>query len=388
MSHHKRKNQSVRADQRAAAASRVALEERHEERFVDRSDRASWVTFGPNLTEPRHRWLPYRQGLARALVDAFLAEAELAKLPVLDPFAGTGTVPLAVAQRGRTGIGVEVVAALALAARLKATTPTGAIPTLPPIPPGVTLADWARPFTHPLHKACALATAARTVGGDGRTRRGPTSLDAIALDAWRDIVQDARTPVPGTVRILHADARALPLADGSIGGVLTSPPYLSRYDYVRIAEPLTLVHDAWHTSADRRAARERQVSSHPRAHARRWSTAPHAAVSEVQALLAGAGEPKLAGVVRSYFDDLATSLAELARVLAPGAPAWIVVAGASLKRIYVPADLILAELAQDTGLELESIDFTRTLGDIERLLGAREAVTPRESIIRLRKSAW
>ena len=38
--------------------------------------------------------------------------------------------------------------------------------------------------------------------------------------------------------MIVGDARALPLADGCVGGVLTSPPYLSRYDYSRITGAL------------------------------------------------------------------------------------------------------------------------------------------------------
>lgn len=42
-----------------------------------------------------------------------------------------------------------------------------------------------------------------------------------------------RRPAPESLRLESADARALPLPDGSIDVVMTSPPYLQAIDYMR-----------------------------------------------------------------------------------------------------------------------------------------------------------
>jgi len=100
--------------------------------------------------------------------------------------------------------------------------------------------------------------------------------------------------------------------------------------------------------------------------------------------LRAAGQGKLAGVVRSYFEDMAQVLGECARVLRPGAPLVLVVAGARLKQVYVPADLCLAEICEGAGLEVEELLETRTFGPGRRL-GAIDGVAPREMVLSARK---
>jgi hypothetical protein len=52
------------------------------------------------------------------------------------------------------------------------------------------------------------------------------------------IAEDRARPLAASATMVVGDARFLPLVDGCIGGVLTSPPYLSRYDYSRITSVL------------------------------------------------------------------------------------------------------------------------------------------------------
>jgi len=92
-----------------------------------------------------------------------------------------------------------------------------------------------------------------------------------------------------------------------------------------------------------------------------------------------------AAVVRNYFGDLARIVSEMRRVLRPGAPCWIVIGGADLDREYIPADLICAEQAQAAGFELEMVTEARKLRFQPRRLGALVEISPRESIVRLRR---
>jgi hypothetical protein len=101
--------------------------------------------------------------------------------------------------------------------------------------------------------------------------------------------------------------------------------------------------------------------------------------------LRAADEPKLAGVVRSYFEDLTAALGEMARVLRPGAPCWLVVGGARLKDVYIPADLLLAELAEGAGLFADEVRVARRLTPAGRKLGRLPDVAPREVVVVMRK---
>lgn len=71
-------------------------------------------------------------------------------------------------------------------------------------------------------------------------------------------------------------------------------------------------------------------------------------------------------------------------MLTPGAPAWIVVAGADFQHVYVPADLALAELAAERGFEVERVVEARRLRRTFRRLGEIQ-VAPREVVLMLRR---
>ncbi len=81
-----------------------------------------------------------------------------------------------------------------------------------------------------------------------------------------------------------------------------------------------------------------------------------------------------------------TVISELARVMRPGAPGQIVIGGAFVDDIYFPADLIVAELAEQAGFEIEGVAVARTLAHSGgRRLGNLARVLPRESLLALRR---
>ncbi len=368
------KNPKVRAKQRAAAEQRQTLERRWISRRSDAPELSRLVTFSGNLEQARHRWLPYRQGLSKGLVDLFLAESGLVEGPLLDPFSGSGTVPLAAAQADHHGIGIDAVAALVYLARMKGA-PRQNVPELPG-PDGPDEFDsWAERLTHPLHHTALLAAAARTVSGSGKQRQTTDSPHQLMTQVLAMMSQDLETTCPGPLSMIVGDARRLPLPDNSVGGILTSPPYLARYDYARINETISRLHGhspAALIRAHRDGPGGRQLPGHP-------------AVEEAVQQLQDQAHRKQAGVVRGYFEDLARFIAELARVMAPGAPAWIVIGGAFLKKVYIPADLILAEQAQTVGLSVEEVLVARRLSTMGRSLGSMGPVDSREAILILRK---
>ena len=77
-------------------------------------------------------------------------------------------------------------------------------------------------------------------------------------------------------------------------------------------------------------------------------------------------------------------MAECRRVLKPGGVAWMVVGGARLKDIYVPSDLILAEIAECAGFSVDALHVARRLIDSGRKLGRLHNVSPRETVVVLR----
>ena len=91
----------------ASVSLRQALQDRYHSRMsVGAGLTRSLVSYQGNKTEPGLRWMKYKEGFTRKLVEAFVGES--APESVLDPFAGIGTAPLTAAGLGAHGVGIEI----------------------------------------------------------------------------------------------------------------------------------------------------------------------------------------------------------------------------------------------------------------------------------------
>src|SRR5262245_61701664 len=65
-------------------------------------------TFVDNMTLPVHRWFRYSAGFSAEWVEQLLKDWKLGSNHlILDPFAGSGTVPIACENLGLESVGVE-----------------------------------------------------------------------------------------------------------------------------------------------------------------------------------------------------------------------------------------------------------------------------------------
>ena len=84
-----------------SVSERRALHKRFEERLsVNPSLTRKAVSYQGNRDAPGFRWMKYKEGFSRELVERLIADAQ--PRSVLDPFSGIGTTP---ANRGRHGAG-------------------------------------------------------------------------------------------------------------------------------------------------------------------------------------------------------------------------------------------------------------------------------------------
>ncbi|RMF85130.1 MAG: hypothetical protein D6744_01925, partial [Planctomycetota bacterium] len=371
---------------RTPTAAREALERRWRERIVATPALAELVTGASLADEPYHRWLRYKQAYAPKLVRVFLARAvglEADEAPLLDPFAGAGTLPIECARRGLAAIGVEALDALVFLANARHAT---ACPDPPRLDGCVTWEQFAARLHEPIHQAALICARARQYDRDGRPLAHPRPLAELFRRVWAEIVADCRRPLAARVDVRQGDARVLAdVPDASVGGVLTSPPYLSRHDYTRVTRPHEQTHAFWYEATPIGKRRAAQVPAHPAASPRQRTQEMPPAVAEICEAYAIEGAFRLADVVRSYFDDMFQSLRSAARVLRAGRPLWLVVGGARLRGVYIPADLILAEYAAEAGFEVLGVRHARDLIRGGRRLGAIERVTPREVVIVMRR---
>ncbi|MCP4591101.1 MAG: hypothetical protein GY842_10175 [bacterium] len=371
-----------------ATDAREALERRWHPRLTLERQLAAWVTAGGTRGEPFHRWTRYRQGFSPKLVRHFLRAAESMPPkptagPLLDPFAGSGTFTLECARRNVSALGVEALASLAFLSTVTAAT------DLPPLPDLADCSSWetvADRLTLPLHRAALMLAVASRHTATGKPDPQAPPLSAALDSTLAMIAEDLRVPLPRLNPVQQGDARRLKeIESASIGGVLTSPPYLSRYDYTRAQRPLEQVYAHWYADRSPNQRRSDQMAAHPGASSRRTAASPpHPSVVECVGALVAGGEEKLSVVVQAYFQDLAEVLTACRRVLRTSAPCWIVIGGARLKGVYVPADLILAEMAESHGFAVVDIHVARRLIPSGRKLGNLTNVAPRESIVVLR----
>ena len=195
-------------------------------------------------------------------------------------------------------------------------------------------------------------------------------------------------PIPATSCL--GDARALPLPTESVDAVLTSPPYPNRHDYSRVFHiGLLLIGES---ESAVKELRRRSLRSHVEAKASEaWYTRlldfrTPSILSSVLEFLQSDADPRIERMVRGYFEDMFLSLQEVYRVLRPGGRAALVVGNVRHAGKIVPVDEVLANLAVQVGLELDTVWVMRLRGNSAQQMGRYGKEPSRESVVLLSKA--
>jgi SAM-dependent methyltransferase len=171
------------------------------------------------------------------------------------------------------------------------------------------------------------------------------------LQAARMVVE--HVPFSGVVTapkamIRRGDARSLPLGDGSVDVVITSPPYLNAIDYMR-CNKFSLI---WmgHRIPDLRELRSRNIGTEVSANAgQEWLEKVTATAGNVGHL--PARERRM--LVR-YVWDMNEVMSEIARVLAPDGRCIMVIGDCTMRGVFVRNSQILRRLGHRHGLRTVS----------------------------------
>lgn len=155
-----------------------------------------------------------------------------------------------------------------------------------------------------------------------------------------------RGPAP---RVRLGDARHLPVGDGSIDLVVTSPPYLNAIDYIRCSK-FSLVWMGYRIPYLRELRAQSVGAEAARDHVRNDQ--------EIQNIVAALNlKPGLStrdqSVLTHYIEDMRRAIREVARVLAPGGKAVYVVGENTVRGTYIRNSRIVAEVARLCGLGLK-----------------------------------
>jgi hypothetical protein len=151
------------------------------------------------------------------------------------------------------------------------------------------------------------------------------------------------------VSVRRGDARHLPLPNSCIDVVITSPPYLNAIDYLR-GHKFSLVWMGYSVDA-LREVRASNIGTEAGGGADADGTNLEAALRSMGKVDALA--PRFRSMLVRYLEDMDRTMKEVARVLAPGGRAILVVGDCTMRDVYVSNSRGIAALGQRHRLELD-----------------------------------
>ena len=381
---------------------------------------------------PRHRWFYFPHSYSYRLVNRILDHWQLPDGSlVADNFAGAGTTLLAARERRLAVLGFDVSPLAITVANAKVASYdvadlarglqnilNGGVVDPPEVPARLSRAFTGRElreiFTivggiqslpeEPrrfflVALLCAMGGFSRAVpdGGWFRWRTWPDRSTEIR-DAFKsraslmiDDVQELNWPdTDDPAPVQAADARALPLAPASVDALITSPPYANRHDYSRVFHIALLLLGCAESEVTK--LRHRSIRSHVEAkppsgwRVRRLAQyQPPPLLTEVLQALPPDLDPRIARLLRGYFQDIYLSFVEVTRALRPGGRAAYVLGNVRHAGVMVPVDEVAAQIAPQAGLSFDAGWVMRFRGNAAQQMGRYGREPSRESVVLLAK---
>jgi len=219
------------------------------------------------------------------------------------------------------------------------------------------------------------------------------ALERKVLDAERDLFlieqlgwhKNWRVPVA-----VQGDARQMPTAllQSSYTALITSPPYLNRYDYTR-SYALELCFAFVRNFQELKALRCSILRSHIESRVQPDERPRHPAVQEVLQALEQRRQrlnnPRIPAMIAGYFVDMEQVIQEWARILAPNAWVVVVIDNVRFDGEIIPVDLILCDMAEQLSFDIEAIWIARYKGNSSQQMKKYGHVPVRESVLIWRK---
>lgn len=399
--------------------------------FRTRLEWRKWVVPELLRERPVHRWLVFPHSFTDDIIRALAKEWNLgAQDKILDPFAGAGTTVLAAKQLGipATGCDLSPLATLASGVKVAQYDPdalarcwrklekcirvrnaNGEARTYPDLVraalPGKKLATF-----HGAKAAISDLDASETAkaffslallgqipkysnavptGGwlSWQPNRRPVArLSADLADAVDEMLTDLRglsEPTNQRWAARMADARSLPVKNGSVSAIITSPPYPNRHDYTRVfGVELMFGFLDWEGT---RSLRYQMMHSHPEARPDRPPSQeysePRLITDAIRQVARHDERERLVAMLHGYFLDLYLALREMARALKVGGKAALVLGNAQYDGIPIEVDKATALIGRQVGLRCTEIRVVRQRGNSAQQMKLHGRSPARESVV-------
>ena len=422
--------------QSGVTTDRESLERRFRPTFRICTELRRLVTYVPNKKLPVYNWFKYKEGFSRDLVIKLLQHWHIPRTDyILDPFAGSGTTLLAGQELAYHTVGIDVLPIAVYVAKTKLhhwnrlDELSRAIDQLMRMSykrphhhfPDVRIIDKAftpktqteimfykesiERFKSPVRDFLMLGLLSilervSFTSKDGQFLR----LVERAIPPVKDMLRQQLAMMLMDVRERHrslfqcdhidadmfqGDARETILPRkyaGRIGAVITSPPYLNRYDYSR-TYALELCALFVNNFEELRSIRHSLVRSHIESQEHHGKEISIHSLDEVlfNLSLKTLNNDRIPIMIKGYFEDMNLCIKQMARYLKPGGLVALVVANARFEGELVPTDLILSELAEQQGFSVEEIWITRFKGNSSQQMAKYGRTPVRETIVFWRK---
>lgn len=361
------------------------------------------VTFIPNKNLPIYSWFYFKEGFSRDFVHMMIDSFKLDNRSIiLDPFVGSGTTLLACKERTIDSVGVDVAPLAVFVSQTKTadykidelikiakqifekkferqnlnqvsrfTRQFFSKPSLEDI---LFFREQVRKIEDPAAKnffTLALMNAAMKVSyayKDGAVlrvvKRPVPPFRKFYKKIIKKMIKDLKKTnfKPCRIEIYLGDARKMDFLENDLfDAIITSPPYLNKIEYTKIYR---IEYELFFEDVKVDPIRS-YIGLNPK--------------NVVDPFL-GLDLPEAA---KAYFQDMKLALREMFRVLKKGGRASIVVAGGVFPDRVVESDILIAELAENIGFNVDKIiTVNKRVATTKRVIKIGEA---RESIIMLSK---
>ena len=153
-------------------------------------------------------------------------------------------------------------------------------------------------------------------------------------------------------RVDNSDARKMKIKDGSITLIVTSPPYVTSYEYADLHQLTTIWLENIGNMSEFRSKflRSIQKCDNDDDHGKLYSDLGRETVNKLRLI-----DKRESNDVERYFYEMQQSFQEMHRVLKQGGRASIVIGDTDLKKVKIKNSEVFAEIMQEIGFKVRNI---------------------------------